>query len=60
VRTSLRTSIKEEWGLTSAPILLQKEELGFEHQAAIMPAVPPPEQARILHFLLMPMGKKVL
>jgi acyl-CoA thioesterase len=33
-------------------ILLQKEEAGFEHQAAIMPDVPPPEQARIfLSFL---------
>ncbi|KAM0882633.1 hypothetical protein ACQ4PT_032149 [Festuca glaucescens] len=25
-------------------VSFQKEELGFEHQAAIMPAVPPPEQ----------------
>ena len=29
---------------------LQKEEIGFEHQAAIMPDVPPPEQARISLF----------
>jgi len=28
----------------------QKEEIGFEHQAAIMPDVPPPEQARISLF----------
>ncbi|OEL21936.1 Acyl-coenzyme A thioesterase 8, partial [Dichanthelium oligosanthes] len=28
----------------------QKEEVGFEHQAAIMPDVPPPEQARISLF----------
>jgi len=26
------------------PTSLQKEEVGFEHQAAIMPDVPPPEQ----------------
>jgi len=31
-------------------ILLQKEEVGFDHQAAIMPDVPPPEQARISLF----------
>jgi acyl-coenzyme A thioesterase 1/2/4 len=30
---------------------LQKEEVGFEHQAAIMPDVPPPEQARIFSFV---------
>jgi len=29
---------------------LQKEEVGFDHQAAIMPDVPPPEQARISLF----------
>jgi acyl-CoA thioesterase len=33
-------------------ILLQKHEAGFEHQAASMPDVPPPEKARIFQILL--------
>jgi acyl-coenzyme A thioesterase 1/2/4 len=37
---------------------LQKEEVGFEHQAAIMPDVPPPEQARISLFPLTSVEEK--
>lgn len=38
--------------------MLQKDELGFEHQAAIMPDVPPPEEVIFFFFPVMYMGKK--